>query len=262
MVRGRVFTAIFFSLFLAGCITTTTSSIDAKKDLQKAELTYVQIGYGYFERGQLQEAKKALIKALDINSKSAGAHMGLARVYERELEFKLADDHFQKALRYEETTEGHFQYGVYLYNRGDLKSAYKELNKVLKDTVYVRRPVAFEYQGVISTRLDKIDEAITYYRRAIALNPMMANSHIGLTNIYFNRQDFATSYSYFNGFVGLVRAQLARHTASTLWLGIQLADINNDKNSLSSLVLQLKNQFSTSNEYKLYIEWLANKDAA
>ena len=250
------------TLLMSGCITTTVSRYDNKKDLTKAEHTYVQIGYGYFEQGNLQEAKKSLTKALDINEKSGGAHLGLARIYDRELEYKLAESHFQKALRYDDTTEAHFQYGVYLYNRGDLKSAYRELNKVLKDTLYIRRPVVFEYQGVIATRLDEMDEAIGFYKRAIVLNPMLANTHIGLANIYFNRKEYVAAYGYYNGFVGLVRSQLTRHSASTLWLGIQLADQNKDANALSSLELQLRNQFPKSTEYQQYKEWIAKKDAA
>ncbi len=253
---------LLLSLLLVGCITTTISPYDDKKDLAKAEQTYVQIGYGYFEQGNMQEAKRALTKALDINAKSAGAHMGLARVYDRELEYDLADHHFKKALQYEETTEGHFQFGVYLYNRGDLKGAYREFKDVLKDTIYVRRARAFEYQGVVANRLEKTDEAIGYFKRAVTLNPMLANSHIGLTNIYFAQQDYVAAYKQYNEFVGLVRAQLSRHSAATLWLGIQLADMAGDSNAVSSLILQLRNQFADSAEYQHYLKWKAEKDAS
>jgi type IV pilus assembly protein PilF len=186
--------------------------------------------------------------------------MGLARIYDLELGQDLATDHFKKALRYEESTEAHFQYGVYLYNQSNLKGAYREFKTVLKDTVYGRRAQALEYQGVVASRLGKIDEAIDNYRRAIALNPMLANSHIGLTNIYFEQQEWVKSYSSYNGFISLVRAQLARHNASTLWLGIQLADNQEDSNALSSYSLQLRNLFPDSNEYQMYLAWKAERD--
>jgi len=250
-----------FCLWLSSCVTTTNSRYDDKKDLEKAVITYVQIGYGYFEQGNLFESKKALTKALDIDPKAAGAHMGLARVYDRELEHKLADDHFKKALRYGESTEGHFQYGVYLYNQGNFKGAYSQLNKTLEDTVYGRRSLAFEYQGVIASRLGKTDEAISNYERALALNAGMYNSHLGLTNIYFERKDFPTAYHHYNGFVRLVRAQAARHSATSLWLGIQLAGFAEDKDAISSLSLQLRNQYPDSNEYQYYLDWKEKKDA-
>ena len=262
LARIRLLMMALVMLGLTACVTTTVSSFDAKKDLNKAALTYVQIGYGYFEQGANQQAKEALTKALAIDDQLPGAHMGLARVYDRELEFKLADSHFQKALRYGESTEGHFQYGVYLYNRGDYKGAYKQLNKTLEDTVSTRRAQAFEYQGIVASRLDKMDVAISSYNRALALNPLLGNSFLGLANIYFERQELSTAYRYYNGFVELVRAQHGRHNATTLWLGIQLAKVAQDKNALSSMTLQLKNQFPQSVEYQTYLRWQAEQDAA
>jgi type IV pilus assembly protein PilF len=261
----KLITTVVVSVILTSCVTTSNSRFEQKKDLAKAETTYIQIGYGHFQNGNMLQAKKAFIKALDLNSKSGGAHMGLARVYDRELEQKLAMSHFNKAIKFDGSTESYFQYGIYLYNRGDLKGAYKQLNEVLKDTVYARRAQTFEYQGVITSRLGKTEEAISNFRKAIALNPMLANSHIGLTNIYFEKGDFPTAYNHYQGFVRLVRAQLARHSASTLWLGIQLADFAKDSDAISSLSLQLRVQYGESTEYKNYLEWKstnADKDAA
>jgi type IV pilus assembly protein PilF len=254
--------SVLLFLLFSGCVTTTIGPYEDKKDLSKAEETYIQIGYGYFEKGNLLEAKRSLIRALEIDDRSAGAHMGLARVYDRELEYDLADDHFKKAIRYGGNTEAHFQYGVYLYNRGEFKDAYRQFDTVLEDTVYVRRAQTFEYQGIVASRLDRNERAITYYKRAIALNAVLANSYIGLTNIYNEQQDYQNAYVYYSGFVKLVQAQLARHNASTLWLGIQLADELGDDNALSSFTLQLRNRFKESPEYQQYLKWQADKDAA
>lgn len=255
----KILPFVFGLLVMSSCVTTTTSPFDDKKDLEKAEQSYIQIGYGYFEQGNFLESKRALIKAIEINPKSSGAHMGLARVYERELEFELADDHFRDALRYGESSEVHFQYGVYLYNRGDFKGAFDEFDDALQDTVYVRRPQAFEYRGIVAERLEREEIAITSYERAIALNPTMANSFLALTKIYNNKEDYNRAYSYYRGYVNLVRAQVVRHTASTLWTGIQLSNRLEDQNMQASLELQLRNQFAKSNEYQQYLTWKAEK---
>lgn len=199
------------------------------------------------------------MKAIGLNSKSAGAHVGLARVYERELEFELAEDHYRKALNYGNETETYFQYGVYLYNRGEYQRSYDQFNRALKDTLYVRRAQTFEYQGLVATRLGLIDDAILDYKKAIALNTAMSNSYLGLSRIYTQREDYNAAYQYYQGFVRLVRAKLARQSAKTLWQGIQLADIQGDENAISSLALQLRNQFKTSSEYKQYLVWKKQK---
>jgi len=258
----RSIVASIISLIFVSCVTTTTSTFNNKKDLSKAEVSYIQIGYGHIQAGNSLEAKKALTKALDINKKSSGAHLGLARVYERELEFDLADSHFKKAVSYGETTEIHFQYGVYLYNRGNYLGALKEFKKTLKDTVYARRAQAFEFQGITASRVGKDELAIESYQRAIALNAAMGNSHIGLANVYKDQSNFDKAYYHYEGFVKLVRAQLVRHNATTLFLGIQLADATGDQDGLSSLSLQLRSQFEDSPEYQNYLKWKAEKDAA
>ncbi|MFT4675985.1 MAG: type IV pilus assembly protein PilF, partial [Reinekea sp.] len=51
LARIRLLMMALVMLGLTACVTTTVSSFDAKKDLNKAALTYVQIGYGYFEQG-------------------------------------------------------------------------------------------------------------------------------------------------------------------------------------------------------------------
>lgn len=91
---------------------------------------------------------------------------------------------------------------------------------------------------------------------------MMSNSYIGLARIHYNRGEYRLGYQRFQGFVELVRAQLSRHNAATLWLGIQLADQLDQEDDLSSYELQLRNRFSESNEYQLYQQWKADRDPA
>lgn len=244
-----------FALTLSACVTTSTGPFDGKKDLAKAELTHVQIGYKFFEKENFQEAKKSLITALEINPKSAGAHLGLARVYERELEFELAEDHFKKAIRYNPESEYYFQYGAFLYNRAEYKDAFKQFKKVLENTVYVRRAQTFELQGFVAEKLEDSDTALNMFHRAIAVNPMLASSYVALTRIYFDREDYASASIQYKGFVNLVRAKVTRQNASTVWLGLQVARMANDQDSLSSLELQMKNQFAGSPEYQEYIAW-------
>lgn len=250
--------ALIFAMS-SGCVTTQSGPYDDKKDLGKAEQQYIKIGYGYFQQDQLLKSKNALTKAIEINPNSAGAHLGLARVYERELEFDLADKHFNEALKYGDDVESNFQYGVYLYNRGQYQASYDQMDIVLQDTLYVRRSLAFEMKAIVSNRLGKTEEAITSYEKAIVLNPSMARSYLGLTRIYFTEQDYRRAYRSYNGFVRLVRAKMARQSASSLWLGIQLAHYQDDPDAYASFTLQLRNQFSESKEYERFVAWKATE---
>jgi type IV pilus assembly protein PilF len=84
---------------------------------------------------------------------------------------------------------------------------------------------------------------------------MLAGSYVALTRLYYTREDYVSAAEQYNGFVDLVRAKITRQNASTVWLGLQVAKKVNDKDSLASLELQMKNQFADSPEYQEYLAW-------
>ncbi|TXR53314.1 tetratricopeptide repeat protein [Reinekea thalattae] len=258
MKQKRLWALCLMSVvWLCSCVTTTQGPFEQKKDLEKAEKIYIQLGYGYFENGQLLKAKEKLSEALAINSKSAGAHMGLARVYEQEQEYSLAESHFQKAIQYGGATEAHFQYAVYLYNRARFEDSLAQYNEVLKDTLYERRAQVFYYQAIALTRLQSFDEAITAYQKSLVLNTELAGSYLGLARLYNNDQSTDQAYQSYLGFIELVRARKANQNAASLWLGIPLAYVHGDMDLYASLALQLKSQYPQTDEYSQYLSWQA-----
>lgn len=259
------FKAVFALLLVAmisGCVTTTTSPFAEKKDLDKAVDTYVQIGYRHFENDNLFQAKQALNRAMELDDNHSGAHLGLARVFDVEEEDELAEHHFRRAIRYDGGTEARFQYAVFLYNHKRYDDAYDEFGEVAEDTFYARRALSFEFLALSARRIDRIDEAITAYERAIVLDRLLVNSYIGLADLREQRGESEKAFKAYQGFVSLVRADRATQSAFTLWLGIRIAHQVQASNLLSSLELQLRNRFPDSEEYQQYRSWKQNKEAA
>jgi len=242
-------------LILAGCVSTSTSVLDKKKDLSKAEETYVQIGYSHFQEQNFPSAKKAFERAIELNSSSAGALMGLAIIYAAEEEPELAEKKFTQAIRNDPTQEARFQYAIWKYNIGDYKKAFSEMSKVAKDTSYVKRANAQDIVGLLSMRMEKYDEAISSFRKAITLNRQMVPSYINLANAYMRIDDPVMAYDAYKGFVKLVQIELAVQSAGTLWLGVQLAFLNDDMNASFSYGMQLKELFPESPETDFYLDW-------
>jgi type IV pilus assembly protein PilF len=84
---------------LVGCVTTgTVDPMKTGKGREEARDAYVQLGIGYLQQGQTGRAKVPLKKALDLDSSNADAHAALALVFQIEMEPKLADEHFRKAI--------------------------------------------------------------------------------------------------------------------------------------------------------------------
>lgn len=247
--------SLTISLVLTGCVTTTSGPFNDKKDLDKAVDTYTQIGYRHFERDNLFEAKRALNQALELEPRASGAHLGMARVFEREREIELADQHFRDAIRFDGGTEARFQYAVFLYNQQRLDDALSQFQQVTQDTFFERRAQSFEFQALTARRLGDTELAINSYERAVTLNRSLPSSYLGLAELRREREQIPQAYQAYSGFIGLVRSGQVNQTASTLWLGIRLADAMNDSDMLSSLELQLRNRYPESNQYREYRQW-------
>lgn len=242
-------------LLLAGCVSTSSSIMDQKKDVKKAELTYVQIGYSHIREGNYQAAKRPFDRALEINNDSAGAYMGLAIVYAYEDEPALAEKNFQLAIRYDDTPESRFQYAVWMYNVHDYTKAHAEFTKVVRDTTYTKRAEAFDILGLLELRFDNPDKAIVAFRKAITLDRQLVSSYLNLANTYLSIDDSVMAYDAYKGFANLVRIQQAVQSAQTLWLGTQLAQLNDDKGAVAVYSSQLFERFPNSKEYAAYKEW-------
>lgn len=258
----RTMAVVALSLLLTACITTTQSPFSGKQDLDKAVETYIQIGYAHFENNNLFEAKRSLDQALDIDGQAPGAHMGLARVYEVEREVDLADHHFRRAIRYGGGTEARFQYAVFQYNEGSYGNAREEFAEVIKDTFYQRRALSFEYLALSARRVDRIDEAIAAYERAIVLDRLLVNSYVGLADLQFQQERMQEALRAYRGYISLVRANRANQSPFTLWLGIRIAHEMNDEDLYSSLELQFRNRFANSPEYREFQSWKQAQDVS
>jgi len=243
------------ALLVVGCVSTSSSVMDQKKDLRKAELTYVQIGYSHIKEGNYQSAKRPFERALEINKNSAGAFMGLAIVYAYEDEPELAEKNFGLAIRYDESPESRFQYAVWRYNVGDYDQAHEEFTQVVVDPTYAKRAQAYDILGLLELRMNKPDEAIKSFRKAITLSRQFASAYLNLSNAYMTIDDPVMAYDAYNGFTNLVRIGLANHSASTLWLGTQLAQLNADRGAVAVLSGQLIEKFPNSKEAEAYKAW-------
>src|SRR5690606_18188831 len=92
--------ALILALGLSACVTTMEGGNPAT-DPNTAVETYIQLGLGYLRTGNRDAARLNFSKALEIDKRSAGAHDGLALLYQLEAMNDLAESHFKRAIRYD-----------------------------------------------------------------------------------------------------------------------------------------------------------------
>ncbi|NIB43954.1 type IV pilus biogenesis/stability protein PilW [Pseudomaricurvus alkylphenolicus] len=244
---ARLSLALTLGLLLSACVTTTKTP-QQKVDLKKAEQTHVQAGLGYLRQRDKESARRHFLKALGMNDNSAGAHNGIALVYQLEEEVELADKHFRRALKLQpDFSLARNNYGVFLFQQKRYQEAQKQLAQVAQDFGYNRRHFALVNLGKTQRKLGETDAAVKSFKQALGINYRIAAAHLELAQLYFDKTEYTLSKHYLDQF-----GKMSRQTPKSLWLGIRIERIFGNKDKEASYALALKNLHPYSEEYLEY----------
>lgn len=244
--------ALLLLLSLSACVTTLEGGNPAT-DPNSALETYVQLGLGYLRTGNRDAARLNFNKALEIDKRSAGAHDGMALLYQLEAMEDLAESHFKRAIRYDRNfARARNNYGSFLYEQGRYKDAFTQFDLASQNLDYNRRPIALVNLGRTALKLDDAARAESALKHALALDPSQDRAMIELAEIYFTQQNYAEAKRYLDMY-----GKATRHSARSLWLGIRLERIFGNRDQEASYALALKNLHPYSQEYLQYRQSLS-----
>lgn len=252
---------LLLALCLSACVTTTDSRFTKKQDKEKALENYVHVSKAYIQKNNLPRAKKASMRALEIDSSYAPAHDALAIIMQKDGEHEIAEQHFKKALKHDKNFSlGRSHYGAFLYLHQRYDEAYAQLKQAADDAYFDSRPLAYEHLGLTALRLGKTSEAVQAYERSYELDRSRASPLLGLAQLYFSDKDLVKSKQQYQRFVNHIGKGSSQQSASSLWLGIQLAREFYDKRAEQDYAEILAEQFADSKEFAAYQSSLAGNN--
>ncbi len=235
-------------LGLAGCVTTQTGGFDA--DEQRALDYSLQLARNYINNGNWEAAQRHLKNALEIDERSPETHELLAMVLQRTGEFELAEEHFRRAMRLDRNSARiRNNYAVFLIQRGRYAEAERELERVVDNVLYERRGGAFFNLGQARARQQNYSGAAQAFERARLMSRDTAPIDLELAESYFHLERFAEAQRHYDAH----REAVEQQTPRALWLGIRLADRFNDRDTLASYGMVLRNLYPRSSEYLEYM---------
>lgn len=236
---------------MTGCVTTggITDPMKTAEGRAQARDAYIQLGIGLLGQGDTEKAKNPLKSALELDPSSAEAHAALAVVFQQEMEPKLAEDHYRKALSLKGNDARLLNnYGGFLYEQKRYKEAYDVYQKASEDTLYGERSRVFENMGLTALQLGKREEAEHYFERSLRLNSQRPIALLQMALLSFDNKQYVPSRGYYDAF-----SQQSRQTAQSLLLGTRLARVFEDRDLAASLGLQLKRLYPGTPEYQQYL---------
>lgn len=235
---------------LAGCVTTgNVDPMKTGKGREEARDAYVQLGIGYLQQGSTENAKVPLRKALEIDPSSADAHAALALVFQIEMEPKLADEHFRKAISQRRDDARLLNnYGSFLFEQKRYQEAMERYTQAAQDSLYPERSRVFENLGLTALQLQQREQAKAYFERSLRLNSRQPRALMEMSLLSFEDKQFVPARSYYESYL-----TLAPHDARSLLLGVRLAKVFEERDNAASLGLQLKRLYPGTPEYQQYL---------
>lgn len=229
-------------LMVAGCASdssgTQPASAEARLEAQ------INLARGYLESADPARARAPLDRALAIEPGSADA-LGLYAVYFlRESEPELAEQYYKRALRSDPDHAPNLNnYAALLVAQGRYREAVAPLQRLVADTGYRGRPMAFANLGLAERQLGDIAAARDAFERAIALESGQPEARLALAELDLARGRAVSALTHYEIYRGN-----ARPTAASLCVGLRIARAVGDADEAASFRLSLRNLFPDAPE--------------
>lgn len=188
--------------------------------------TYQQLGYTYLRSNQLGRAQKYFHQALTLDAHDARALHGLALVFARQNETRLAEHYFIETLQSDtELTIARNNYAAFLFKQSRYDEARSQLQVAVQDIYYPHRDRILLNLGRCELKLGDSQAALDHFQRALDLNRMAYDVHLELATWYLKAQQLTKAQHHWQ----LFDAGQTQLSVRAQKLGLQIAKARGDQ---------------------------------
>lgn len=237
-------------LLAAGFLVACSPTGDLKKDKAKDAAQFnAQLGAQYLKRGELNQAREKLDKALEQDDDNALAHVTFAQLQARIADNASASKHFKRALAIEPDKADHRNtYGIYLCQQAEYDEAKKQFRLAADNAYYLTPEFALDNAGLCMLDAQRLDDAEEFLREALRENPQFANAYLHMADLMHRRQRLTVADAYYQRF-----NVYSRETAESLWLGLKIKRDAGQLKTAEQYASRLLNRFPASEEAGEYL---------
>lgn len=241
---------------LQGCAPAQTRSTDETGELgavegdQSAADVYVKLAVAYMQEGQMDQALKKAKRGLQLDPNNPSANNVIALLYERLGDRELAERHFQRAAKLD-PKDPYIRnaYGSFLCAGERYAEADEQYMQALRNPLYKTPEVALTNAGICAGRNNNMEQAETNFRKALQANPKFPVALAQMAQISLDKGNYLSARGYLQRYL-----EVAKHTARTLWIGIQAERELGDRDAVASYEMLLRGRFPDSEEMRLMEE--------
>ena len=207
---------------------------------------HVELGAGYYERGQMDVALEELNEAATLDPTNPRVYNIYGLVYAMLGDNPKAEQNFQRALALApQDSDIRHNWGWYLCSNDRPREAIPEFELALRNPLYRTPEIALVNAGRCSVAVGDLVGAESYFKRAQARTPNNAAAAYGLALLAYRagRLDEARGWTR-------RLTQQSAPTPEALYLGMCIERKTGDRGAEVSYISQLRNRYPDSAEAK------------
>ncbi|MCU4676990.1 type IV pilus biogenesis/stability protein PilW [Catenovulum sp. 2E275] len=251
---------LLLSITVSGCVQhktyvgTDKPVVEKELDPVNAAKNRIALGLTYLQKGNTQQAKFNLEKALEFAPDLAEANYSMAYYYQTVNDFDKARAYYEKVIDLDDKNgDAYNNYGVFLCQQGEVEKAKQLFLAAIEIDSYLRVAQTYENLGLClyNTGIEDYQtQAKPYFARALGYDPKLVKSVAYLTQIAIDEHNLADAKRFLQRLDKLVQG----HNASILWLSYQLAQASGQSAQAQHYAQMLIGEFPESSEVQLYLE--------
>lgn len=218
--------ALLMGSILSGCVHETTYLSDGRQSREvmftpsEAALTRMNLGLAYLRRGDMEQAKFNLDRALAQDPRNADVYLARAWFYQSVFDIEQAESSYRQVLKLDPNHgDGLNNYGVFLCGRERFAEADVMFRKAIASPGYVQVADSYENAAMCALRDGKPAVALDYFRRALEYGPARSKALLGAAELLAEQGENDSALDY------LARYRYEHQpSAQSLWLTVRTAE--------------------------------------
>ncbi|MCL1112501.1 MULTISPECIES: type IV pilus biogenesis/stability protein PilW [Shewanella] len=250
----KIIMVTLVGLSVSGCVTertysgTDTPVAERRFDKVGAARERMQLGLTYLNRGNSEQAKYNLNKAVEYAPDMSEVHVAMAYYYQTVGDLDRTEASYRRAIGLSDATgDARNNFGVFLCQQQKYAEAETMFLAAINTPKYTRTASSYENLGVCSRKAGNKEKARQYFNMALKYDQRRKVTLLELTELAMEDADY-----------GDAREQLARYhrvaseSAESLALGIKIEQAANNPEAVKRFGILLIAKFPASPQAKNY----------